>query len=592
MKIRGKVVGNTTATPMKIPDWNQNDERKSDHILNRTHYDAKLLIGEFTTSTATGEMQLSEEFYPDREYIIEIDGKEEKLTYDYGSDGSWSLRDSTGRELMYSYGGDNMYVQPTSTPQEYKLYRVEVVPLPEKYIPDSIARKTDIPGGGNYETEIADIEIITNGFKATFNTPLENGMQLYYDYTANGKTASGMAKSIKINADGKLEVSIGDKHHTDFALVGIADVGSNTMTFTFIENVNYTVDVRELSIPTPIPFKFLGLSEGINLGFNSEIKENSLNSNNFGSSNSIEGEHSNTFGTGHTIKGKASTAMGQNGTIEGNLDFLGGDRGNITGRCDFGYGTDIFMSGQNSGAVGYGLRSIGNNQFVAGQYNADDADAFLIIGGGDNENSRQNTFVVKKDGNVYINNAKLIKLTQADKDKLDSFNSYGFNNSTINTNTVAQLGAKNVNSVENVVQLGCENNTAASKGGYIYQIGYKNKSLSGQNYLIGKMLYSNEYEQVVVGKFNENVNDAIFVVGNGTADTVRKNAMVVKKNNDAHFNGEVYIKNKKVATQAEIDTLNEKIKSLETENQGLWDRIQEMSDSINALWDAINSMQN
>ena len=138
--------------------------------------------------------------------------------------------------------------------------------------------------GSNYETEIADIEIITNGFKATFNTPLEKGMQLYYDYTANEKTVSGMAKPIKINDDGKLEVSIGDKYHTDFALKGIADSNSSVMTFTFIENVDYTVAVNELSIPTPIPFKLLGLSKGFNLGFNSEVTTESLNAKNLGSS--------------------------------------------------------------------------------------------------------------------------------------------------------------------------------------------------------------------------------------------------------------------------------------------------------------------
>ena len=452
--------------------------------------------------------------------------------------------------------------------------------------------KSDYVKNRTHYVELADIEDITNGFKATFKTPLENGMQLYYDYTANGKTASGMAKPIKINADGKLEVSIGDKHHTDFALKGIADVGSNTMTFTFIENVNYIVYVKEISIPTPIPFKFLGLSEGINLGFNSEIKENSLNSNNFGSSNSIDGEHNNTFGTGHTIKGKASTAMGQNGTIEGNLDFLGGDRGNITGRCDFGYGTDIFMSGQNSGAIGYGLRSIGNNQVVIGKFNADDADALLIIGGGDNENSRQNTFVVKKDGNIYINNAKLIKLTQTDRDKLDSFSSNGSNNTNTGNNS-SQLGFKNMNAKENVIQLGRENDTTNAGGGYIYQLGFGNKAFSGQVYQIGKKLTNSEYESVTLGKFNADTPGAILIVGNGTSEIDRKNALWIKKSdNTAYFNGDIYSKDKKVATQAEVDSLNAKIKSLETENQGLWDVIHGINDSINALWDAIGSMQN
>ena len=608
------IMGTPIATPMKVPDWNQNDERKADYIKNRTHYLIER-IGtryehKFLEVTPSTLMQEDSDYtsklmwmQPGKVYTFKFVAylnDEVVLSYE---NNLTARRDAAGRcyvntndemeEFELEIGGHDWSGAPfglfyeederSSTveaydfgaPEELEFDKIKVLvsgqfkiinvcAIQKRYLPyidwikldptvrDKLATKeyvkeyVDENSGsldgslsGDVTCDTSEIHYSDNGFEATFNTPLEKGMQLYYDYTANGKPVSGMAKPIKINDSGKLEVSIGDKHHTDFALIGIADDGSDTMTFTFIENVNYSIEVNELSIPTPIPFKLLGISTGLNLGFNTEIKESSLNSNNFGSSNSIDGEHNNTFGTGHTIKGKASTAMGQNGTIEGNLDFLGGDRGNITGRCDFGYGTDVFMSGQNSGAIGYALRSVGDNQFVLGQYNADDAEALLIIGSGEGESSRQNAFVVKKDGNVYINNAKLIKLTQSDKDKIDSFYSSGFDNTTINSNAVVQLGAKNINAVENTVQLGRENNTASAAGGYIYQIGYGNKSLSGQNYLIGKKLYSNEYEQVVVGKFNENVNNAIFVVGNGTADNVRKNAMVIDKYNDVKFSGRV-----------------------------------------------------
>ena len=32
-----KIIGNTTATPMAIPDWNQTDETKADYIKNKPH---------------------------------------------------------------------------------------------------------------------------------------------------------------------------------------------------------------------------------------------------------------------------------------------------------------------------------------------------------------------------------------------------------------------------------------------------------------------------------------------------------------------------------------------------------------------------
>lgn len=639
-------------------DWNQNDESQPDYVKNRTHYVTYLNLDSNNLDLepkhrirveseklvrykvpATNSSWTQAGIVPDNEYTVVIGGQtwnDEfkavaykgrygqkkanciKFELEQTSNGYiksfniWETEDFSVVDIALNENAEVSLLEPMiEVLFEGDVIIWEVVPLKRRYIQelgaenfsedflDTIATKEYVNENsgsisGDVTLDTSEIYYSDNGFEATFNTPLEKGVQLYYDYTANGKTVSGMAKPIKINDDGNLEVSIGDKYHTDFALKGVADVGSNTMAFTFIENVDYTVDVKELSIPSPIPFKFLGLSEGLNLGFNSEVTPESLNSNNFGSSNYIDGEHSNTFGTGNTVKGKVSTAIGQNANITGNLDFLGGDRGNITGRCDFGYGTDVFMSGQNSGAIGYGLRSVGDNQFVLGQYNEDDTEALLIVGSGsgDDENSRRNAFVVKKDGNVYINDAKLIKLTQADRDKLDSFNSNGSNNTNTGASS-AQLGFMNVNSKENTIQLGCENNTESAAGGYIYQIGYGNKSFAGQSYLIGKKLVGEQYEQVVVGKFNSS-SDGIFVVGNGNSESDRKNALVVDRYNNAYFNGEVYAKNKKVLTEdsAEVASLKSRIQELENERLALDDAIRFMYSDINSLNERLTSLEN
>ena len=36
-----KIIGNPLVTPMRVPDWNQTDERKSDYIKNKPNLDAK-----------------------------------------------------------------------------------------------------------------------------------------------------------------------------------------------------------------------------------------------------------------------------------------------------------------------------------------------------------------------------------------------------------------------------------------------------------------------------------------------------------------------------------------------------------------------
>ncbi len=38
-KIRGKVVGNPTVTPMPVPDWNQTNPNKADYIKNKPDID-------------------------------------------------------------------------------------------------------------------------------------------------------------------------------------------------------------------------------------------------------------------------------------------------------------------------------------------------------------------------------------------------------------------------------------------------------------------------------------------------------------------------------------------------------------------------
>ena len=41
-KIVGKVIGNTTSTPMAVPDWLQTDENKADFIKNKPDIDGTL----------------------------------------------------------------------------------------------------------------------------------------------------------------------------------------------------------------------------------------------------------------------------------------------------------------------------------------------------------------------------------------------------------------------------------------------------------------------------------------------------------------------------------------------------------------------
>lgn len=49
-----KIIGNTTATPMAVPDWNQTDNKKSDYIKN------KPTIGVLASKDTVEQTDLSE----------------------------------------------------------------------------------------------------------------------------------------------------------------------------------------------------------------------------------------------------------------------------------------------------------------------------------------------------------------------------------------------------------------------------------------------------------------------------------------------------------------------------------------------------
>ena len=67
--------------------------------------------------------------------------------------------------------------------------------------------------------------------------------------------------------------------------------------------------------------------------------------------------------------------------------------------------------------------------------------------------------------------------------------------------------------------------------------------------------------QHVVGEYNAEVSNALFIVGNGDSDTSRKNAHTLSKQGDAWFRGNIYvggtkeIEGSKVLTEGDIDSI-------------------------------------
>ena len=140
-------------------DWNQNDETAKDYVKNRTHYEKK---EELEASIHIGNSPIVSdsvwnELYEQRrtakyinyvgKYEYFYDGDEDGTTHFYISDPERNLRYLVYRDSSLVAGAQrvdntNMY---TNLIVFYSVQKTEVHQLDEKFIPDSIARITDIP---------------------------------------------------------------------------------------------------------------------------------------------------------------------------------------------------------------------------------------------------------------------------------------------------------------------------------------------------------------------------------------------------------------------------------------------------------------
>lgn len=130
-----------------VPDWNQNDETAPDYIKNRTHY-------------AETKSIVSDDYIDfDGAYIINFTSDFElNRTYHYNVNGTVGTVKFTTEDETVDICGTNctLYSLIENDATSYYLaawfaedavvdfYEEAVVPLPEKYIPDSIARVADV----------------------------------------------------------------------------------------------------------------------------------------------------------------------------------------------------------------------------------------------------------------------------------------------------------------------------------------------------------------------------------------------------------------------------------------------------------------
>ena len=216
-----------------------------------------------------------------------------------------------------------------------------------------------------------------------------------------------------------------------------------------------------------------------------------------GYQNTLTGRNSFSAGNVNTVKAVNGFAGGKANTLEATAvnGAVFGESNNVSGQGAFAAG------GYNNVAGGY-TTALGYKNTVSGQQ------SFAI--GAENEVSGANDFV-----GGYNN---------------DVFGDYGF---VVGANNKVAKGIQNaaVFGVKNEVTGGggCVVNGSSNtlSGVYANAFGSRNVVSGNAAFAAGQWLQATKEGQSVFGRYNSPSDDALFLVGNGTSDTDRKNAFEV-----------------------------------------------------------------
>ena len=225
-------------------------------------------------------------------------------------------------------------------------------------------------------------------------------------------------------------------------------------------------------------------------------------------------------GVSHILKGYCIGAIGANLKVKGVCTFVTGDK------CDF---ESDYSSGH-----GVGLKSTTNQQHIVGSYNKEDKDAIHIVGIGGNDTSRKNAFTVKWDGSATV--AK-----------------QGTSDDSVVINKTLKEKVSFLDTVKQLIRVGTAMGTlllggayeasgtystalglaSVAKGYVALAMGYQTLAEGGMTIAGNKGTIARKDNSTALGQYNAPNYTDIFQIGNGTSDTDRKNAFVVKMDGSA-----------------------------------------------------------
>lgn len=268
------------------------------------------------------------------------------------------------------------------------------------------------------------------------------------------------------------------------------------------------------------------------------------------------GKHAHSEGDNTKASGDSSHAEGNQSKAIGQYSHAEGGSTTASGGCAHAQGSGTVASGNSSSANGVGTVASKYAQTVVGRYNKE-SEALFIVGDGTSDTNRHNAFEVFDNGTANIG-GKVLATQQYVAEYTDNIlstqNIRGGVDESVHQKSATTAGT--YSAAFNQAIANGENATAfgygatangfgsiASGGGtvaageYTFTQGMRTKAEGYYTFATGCGTHATGTSQMVVGKFNKALNDAYFIVGNGTSDSDRKNAFVVYTNGDIEISG-------------------------------------------------------
>lgn len=214
--------------------------------------------------------------------------------------------------------------------------------------------------------------------------------------------------------------------------------------------------------------------------------------------------------------GQAAIAIGADTVAVGNHSFAGGYMSQAICDNSFAFGRNAFAKAIGAIAIGYGESADGVHSVALGENTAAISANSIAIGKGAQAKNAQAISI----GNETIASG-VAAVAMGQKSEATGAYSFAVSTGKAQGQRAIALGAS-VASADNAF--------AANSGNYAE---HRNSAVFGRNNK------SSRNYQTTVGEFNAPNNTAVFVVGNGTADTKRKNAFTVDYDGSAQVSGKL-----------------------------------------------------